>query len=997
MTLRRRILSSLTLLLNVLLSAAQVSFIDQFHISHYDMEAGLPHSNVNGFFSDSRGFLWISTYGGGAVRYDGYTFERFRLAAPGQVVSNSCKQIAEDGFKRLWIAFDEGTAVLDMSTMRPVVPPCEARDFGRMLRRTTVRVYCDAKGCIWHVAGDSIFRYSFDREGRVAHIASCRYQRNVPDIAISDVDGNGTVWCSVDDGLFRLSAVGDRLERSEIAPAMSQLNGCYVTSLLKHDGHVWIATNRGVFAYHLLTRRLHHYHHTDSEQSLSHDHCTSLAVSPDGRVLVGTLRGLNVLNRQHDAFEHWSTSTRLRPMPSDFIHTLAVRDGQIWIGTETAGIVRLSPRPLMLFAHEHSTGRPTSLSPHPVNAMYAAPDGTLWAGTVEGGLNRRTGMDDFDHFTTHNSRLSHNSVSVIEPDAHGNLWIGTWGGGLNMVAPGTPSVIQHIEVEPPLRSPTSYIGSLAYDARHDALWLGCNEGVYLYDLKTRQIDIPFPGNDDIRGCIGSVIDSDGQLWLGCMTGVCVVDLRSGRDAEGHFAYRHLSSKLDHPESAVVDKISCFCQASDGTLWLGSNGYGLYRRQMDKATGKETFHCLTTDDGLANNSVKGIAEDNQGRLWITTSNGLSVYDPRARTFINYGTDEGLPCQRFYFNSAVKGADGIIYLGSVDGLIEVRGENNSSPTSPRLTFTRLTVDHQEVTAADGDMLDADISQARRIRLHESNRSMTIDFSSLTFDDDIYGHYSYRMKGFDDEWIPLKAGEHSVRYTGLRPGSYTFEVRYTSEADGKHDSAISIDVDVAPYFWRSWWFSLLVLLLIAAGGWWFYRWRMTIWRQRETEKLMAPIVKLLNETDTPPDQLQSRIQTIVEGQIRLRDSFHRTVEEDRQQVAKQHQKSLMEQASDVMEKHYMDSEFGIAEFADAMGMSRSLLSKRLHAEAGVSTGQFIRQYRLNVARHLIMEHPVDRNITEIAYRVGFNDPKYFTRCFTRYYGYSPSAYREGDSTAE
>jgi AraC-like DNA-binding protein len=74
----------------------------------------------------------------------------------------------------------------------------------------------------------------------------------------------------------------------------------------------------------------------------------------------------------------------------------------------------------------------------------------------------------------------------------------------------------------------------------------------------------------------------------------------------------------------------------------------------------------------------------------------------------------------------------------------------------------------------------------------------------------------------------------------------------------------------------------------------------------------------------------------------------------------------------------------------MSKSLLAKRIKEETGQSTTQFIRNYRLSVARDLILENYADRNITEIAYKVGFNDPKYFTRCFTSLYGTSPSTYK-------
>ena len=97
----------------------------------------------------------------------------------------------------------------------------------------------------------------------------------------------------------------------------------------------------------------------------------------------------------------------------------------------------------------------------------------------------------------------------------------------------------------------------------------------------------------------------------------------------------------------------------------------------------------------------------------------------------------------------------------------------------------------------------------------------------------------------------------------------------------------------------------------------------------------------------------------------------------------------AMEIMEANYMNSEFGVQEFCDALGMSRTVASKHLNAEVGVPAGQFIRNYRLNMAKELLSAKTGNRNITEVAYKVGFNDPKYFTRCFTKMYGMNPSSY--------
>lgn len=156
-------------------------------------------------------------------------------------------------------------------------------------------------------------------------------------------------------------------------------------------------------------------------------------------------------------------------------------------------------------------------------------------------------------------------------------------------------------------------------------------------------------------------------------------------------------------------------------------------------------------------------------------------------------------------------------------------------------------------------------------------------------------------------------------------------------------------------------------------------------EAEQLLNPIRKVLEESDDPR-QLQGRIQNILDNQQRYKQSVNKSVEADKEEVQKT-TRPLMERVMELMEQNYMNSEFGVQEFCDALGMSRSVASKHLNAEAGLPVGQFIRNYRLNMAKELLSAKTGNRNITEIAYKVGFNDPKYFTRCFTKMFGVSPS----------
>ena len=978
MILRRSVGIVISLLFSLVCFSGGNLLTERYNLAYLDLSNGLPHNNVSALYTDSNGFLWIGTYGGGLVRYDGYGMMHPVLG----LRSLSCKSITEDQFKRLWIAFDEGTCVIDLKTMLPIVPKTANGDLNALLSQPGVKVYTDALGRVWVVTTKEVSLLSFSEDGVVSSICSYSYIGNTPDICLVDVDGNGKPWVGIDHGIYRMVEKNGMLVREEISPSLRALFNFYITDILKRGNVVWLTTNHGVFRFDPYHNQLDRYRYGEGEGMPSHEFLSSLALMPDNTLLVGSLYGVNIYDDATNSFSVWNSASAI-PLKNDFIHCLLIDKGLIYIGTESGGVVRLSPRQLLLKNHVH-TSDPGSLSPNPVNAMYAEPDGTLWVGTVEGGLNRKVvGDDSFTHYTVSNSGLSHNSVSALTADGQGRLWIGTWGGGICLLDMKSPQPISRLELTEEQKRLTNFVGALAYDSINCGLWIGSNDGMFFYRFDTGRLEEPFDGCQEVRGCIGSIVTHDGHLWMGCIQGVRIVDLKSCKN--GKFQSRAIIHLLNDPNSKIVDKISSFCEASDGTLWLGSNGYGLYHRVVDEK-GDEHFEVLTQADGMAYNGVKGITEDSNGRLWITTQNGLSVYDSKIQAFTNYSQFDGLVNPHFYWNSAIKDSSGRIYLGTEGGLIEITGENTDSHYQGHLVFTNLMVDNQDVFAGS-DYLDADISIADAITLKESNRSFSISFSALDFGHERQGLYSYRMKGFDKDWTLLKSGMHSVRYSALPAGHYTFEVRYQSLQTVGEDEIISIDVVVVPSFWNSWWFRSLLGFLFVGIVVYGYNRRVAELKRREAEQLMNPIRKALEESDDPR-QLQGRIQNILDNQQRYKDSVSKSVEADKEEVLKS-TKPFMESVMQVMESHYMDSEFGVQEFCDALGMSRTVVSKRLNAEVGLPAGQFIRNYRLNMAKELLSTKTGNRNITEIAYAVGFNDPKYFTRCFTKLFGTSPSSW--------
>ena len=951
------------------------------------MAAGMPNNFADDIFQDSYGFVWISTHGGGLVRYDGFNYMNFNLGSSGiSLRSNSCRNVYEDHFKRLWIAFEEGPQVLDLKTMQPVIPPCENEkveaQLNKALKNLCTRMYCDAKGNVWMVSFNLLTRISFNEKGEVNSVLSISYPYKAPDLGLCDVYRNGTVVMCNNGVVSEFSVQNNRLVAKNISSMFLPLDYRYAGAVISYHGKIWLGTNRGLY-----NSAKQEFHASGTVHSLQHEVVTSLAITEDDKLLVGTLCGVDIIDDKTGTIEHWNCSS-VNPLSSNFVNSLLSKDGQIWVGTETGGITKLAPRQLQLEFFKHDAANPASLSPNAVNAMYAAPDGTLWVGTVEGGLNALApGSRNFTHYTMANSGLPHNSVSTLAADNRGNLWIGTWGTGIAVMNLQQPGRIIPLVVDAKHQPFLNFAGVLVYDPINDGMWLGTNDGLFFYDLKRQQLIEPFKGCLNVRGCIGSLITRDGKLLMGCVQGMVEINLKSRILGKGDFAVKYHQYKLDDPKSGVIDKILSFCLAKDGKIWLGSNGYGLYCYNYNKE-GKTYVKSFTTNNGLANNTVKGIVEDNQGMLWIATDNGLSIFNPKTETFSSYSRKDGLLSSQFYFNGAIRDAKGKIYLGTDEGLMAVTGVNHAVHNSARLRFTELLVDNQPVFAGS-DYLDDDISIAKRLCIHESDKSFTIFFSALNYGSDSQGVYLYRMKGYENDWVQLQPGQHSVRYSTLPAGSYQFEVKYIPSFDSDKEQVISVDIKVTPYFWKSWWFVSLMVIAFIAFLLYIYTSRLEKMREREVEELYRPIEAALKDSDEP-GKLQSRIQMILENQKRYQDSQKKSIEADRKQVAEK-ERPFMDIVMEVMEKNYDNSEFGVQELANEMRMNRSVLSKKLNAEAGQPTAQFIRNYRLDIAKKMITENVANRNITEIAYRVGFNDPKYFTRCFTKQYGVSPSSYKD------
>lgn len=836
-------------------------FAVNYNVSHLTISDGLPHNFIDDIFMDSRGFVWISLGGGGLVRYDGHDFMRFGSGPDGAAISDEfVRNVAEDPYQRLWVATANGLDIISLSTLSGVTPVSLSADLGRFADRRINSVASDSRGRIWIVTPAEICCVEFEPSGKVKSISGIDLPKHTEfnSMIVSDIDSDGQVWAEVHGALCKLSpASGGKMVGHPLnIPLPPQT---LVTDMVVKDEDVWIATDKGLLRHNPGAELNKWYVHSATDPgSLSQDYITSLGVTDDNRLIAGTLRGINIFRPISDDFIHTSRQTDAR-INSNFVNCVFTHGQNIWLGTETGGVNLFMPKQLATTFYSHDPGNPQTLSRNPVNAILEDADGILWVGTVEGGLNRKRPTDTgFTHFTTADGSLTHNSVSVLETDGAGFLWVGTWGGGIDVIDPakaGQGAARRHI-FDFGQAGPRAYIGALKWDPLNGGMWIGTSRGVFFHDSASGVIMEPYPdASSELLGCIGAAIDDDGQLWMGGSNGLCVIDLKSrSGDRWNHRIIRH---KLDNEFSGRREKVSYVFRSADGTIWIGSDIHGLYRRTVDE-TGHETFENLTTADGLVQNSVIGIAEDHEHRLWIATNNGLSCLYPAEGRFVNYSSYHGLPSQEFYWNAAATGSDGRILLGTLDGLLEIDPSRTSAGHDRhRVMFTRMFVDNEPVTADPGR---PDISMTDHIYVHERDRSFSVEFSALDYNRNPASHYIYKLEGFDKDWVKLPQGRHFVTYTNLPPGDYVLKVAYSDDGGIDPADVSALNITVERYFFHTPWFYLAVALALALFVTWIVRRRL---RSIDEQKL-----RLQEAVEERTREISQQKQVLEERAMRIQE---------------------------------------------------------------------------------------------------------------------------------
>lgn len=677
----------------------------------------------------------------------------------------------------------------------------------------------------------------------------------------------------------------------------------------------------------------------------------SMSKDLNGRLWIGTIAGLNIMDIStgrmttvlNDPFDDGS-------LPDNSIRSLFFdSSGGMWLGTWYGGAAYYHPERARFNVIRQSPGR-NSLNDNIISRIVQDPDGSVWVGTNKGGLNHydpASGEWRNIKFSADNGTDTPESDNVkaiwCHPDGK-RLYVGTHAGALHIVDKTSGRVTSI----PEIRNVYSII-----PAGEDHLWIGTLGTLYLYDLRNNSYS-KSEGLHNIS-ILSLHIDDSGDLWIGTKDRVRVFSV----DKDFNL------TPVAQGTEAGIAYAQCFHERSDMTIWIGTRT-GLY--SIDRKD--RTMHHYDRSSGMPDNWVFGIEEDNAGRLWASTGKGLWCFDPATESGKTYTVRDGLPSDKFTEYAHCRMQDGEMYFGGIGGIVTFRPDRiKTNIATPAPIISGLYVDGERIMPRERDGV---------IVLNHKQNSFTIRFSIPDYISGGQDSFSYTLSGLEKAWHNTEA--HEAAFTHIRKGRYTFHLK-AANRDGYWSPIIrNLSIRIVPPWYRTT-LARIVLLLLIIGT----TAALVIMQIRQKE--------LRNKLEL--EQIKRRHKEEI-GKFRALAFINSDVRGDNTGVHKasisKTDESLLLRAMEVVEQNLGNENFGVEDFAAALGMSRSNLHLRLKEITGESALNMIHKVRFTKACTLLAEGKL--NISEISEKCGFKSPSYFTVSFRKYMGCSPSEYTSKES---
>jgi ligand-binding sensor domain-containing protein/signal transduction histidine kinase/AraC-like DNA-binding protein len=812
--------------------AASPGQAPRLRFSHISNDQGLSNSTVEAIYQDSKGFIWFGTRDG-LNKYDGLNITVYKNdpADTGSLSESYIRCLYEDRSRRLWVGTINGLNLFNRDKNSFTRFRHKPGNAGGLSANIITSMAEDAEGRLWiatYGGGINIFNPATGQFTHFNHTKSDPGSLSDDRVNYIYKDKAGNIWIGSQSGLdcFR---PGQRGFAHYPTPLKGSSNAIRIIQE-DRQGNLWLGTeDNGLYLLDPLQQTFTGFVHSDKDPaSLGNNLVKSLLVDKKGNCWVGSINGgLDLFNPSKNAFFNYHDEPGNAGSLSQRTISALYEDnqGNIWIGTHRGGVNCYSPgiEKFTLYRQELSGN---SLGYNDVKAFCQDNQGNIWIGTDGGGLDvfnrdtrsfRHYKYDPFD-----DKSIGADAVLDVMEDRKGNIWVSTWGGGLNLLDKKNGRFTRFRHRGGDSNSISSDFVQKTFEDYKGDIWVATYYGgLNLLNPATgrfsRIIYDPSHQTSLYGNNIVSVYeDRESNIWIGTDDG----GLNCYHQATRHFTH-YFNNEERMPDLRVL------FSDSKGRFWVGQKGLYL----LDPAHNR--FSLYTGKAGLSTEFIKGVTEDEQGNLWMATSNGLTRFNPETGVFKKYNTGDGLQGLEFEANAYLETKDGEMYFGGINGFNSFYPNNiKTNKFIPPVYITGFQLFNKKVTAGEENSpLQNDVSATNTIRLSWRQATFSLSYAALNYTVPENNQYAYRMEGLDHDWNYV-GNEARASYNNLPPGEYVFHVKASNNDGAWNEEGASVKIIITPPFWKASWFITLLVLLMAAGLYWLYRFKTKI-RLRELEE--------------------------------------------------------------------------------------------------------------------------------------------------------------------
>jgi len=793
---------------------------------------GLSHLVTNFIDQDESGFIWIGTHDG-LNRFDGYQFKTYYKIPdkPNSLSDNIVTCFLQENKEVVWIGTDDGINKLNPLNNSIERYVHEKKDSTSLSNNLINSIIKDNLGFLWIGTDDGLNRFN-PKTGafkRFYTALSSSHSADKNRIQKLYIDTKNSLWVKTIDAVYRMDLTTQVFQKMiQLSLPEKMISPHYNFGMFQTvSGKLLIGSGTGLYVYNYATHEISVYmHDPKNDKSISDNIITSILQDDQGVIWVGTFDGLNKFDEKKGVFDRYKQNIADPKSLSNNTVTSIFQDrsGAIWVGTYGSGINRFNPFSKNFNYFKTPDGNINNPNDKSVWAVLEDRNKNIWWGTNHGlyVVHEKSGEIKFFGVNTIKSKgIIQEFVGALYEDSLGNLWIGT-DEGISVLKAQMVTQIFDANNEQEFTHIYSKERVLKFleNTGSNKMWVGVfDQGLLEFDMEAivnseKRIPInvlnSIPELETTKINITEIFKKDSVLWLGSKQGMLRYDINKKK-------IKRYQYKEGDEQSISHNKVYSIQEGKGNVLWLATYGGGLNKFNIDT----EEVRYYTTKNGLLNNGIYNLLIDSENKIWVSTNNGLSKFDPTTEIVKNYDENDGVQGNEFNQGAFYKSKTGRMYFGGNEGFnafypdkIDENQVLSEVILTGFLIFNTIikpkkTLSELGISDDSNVILEKNINETKKIKLSHTQSVFSIEFAASHYINPKRNVFEYKLDGFDENWVSVNSKNRKATYTNLDPGKYVFKVRSGSKDGVWNKVPRELIIEISPPFWGTNWFYLLSTL--------------------------------------------------------------------------------------------------------------------------------------------------------------------------------------------